>query len=192
MVPQRDWNCTECLRRTWHTGQGWQGALQVSGAAESRSTTGSTAQHQGWQCCEQWCLCSAAGEGVPVWDPTQVGSRMLFPAVASGLFSGFPWNKLKTTSVPLFVPFRTIWNLFFHPELPKNTMQGRLREQGFRLFLLLYYDWYTILSQFMVYSCWSDTLLYCKIITTIALSDNWIMSHNYLFCVCGENLELLS
>ena len=46
MVPQRDWNCTECLRRTWHTGQGWQGALQVSGAAESRSTTGSTVQHQ--------------------------------------------------------------------------------------------------------------------------------------------------
>lgn len=113
MVPQRDWNCTECLRRTWHTGQGWQCAVQVSGAAESRSTTGSIVQHQGWQCCEQWCLCSAAGEGVPVWDPTRVGLRILFPAVASGLFSGFPWNNFKTISVPLSVPFRTIWNLFF-------------------------------------------------------------------------------
>ena len=183
MVPQRDWKYTECLRHTWHTGQRWQGISQLSGAAESRSTTGSTVQHQGWQCCEQVYLCSPAGEGVPGWDPTLVRLRILFPARTSGLFSGFPWNKPKTT----------IWNFFFPTQnylrIPVGKSQ-RARIQ--RLFLLLYYDWYTILSQFMVYNCWFDTLLYCKIITTIALSDNWIMSHNYLFCMCGENLDLLS
>lgn len=134
MVPQRDWNCTEYFRHIWHPGKGWQCAVQLSGAAESKSTTGSVVQHQGWQCCEQEYLCSPAGEGVPGWALTRVGLRILFLAVASGLFSGFPWNKLKTTSVPLSVSFRTIWNLFFYPELPKNTMQGRLREQGFRDF----------------------------------------------------------
>ena len=41
----------------------------------------------------------------------------------------------------------------------------------------------------MEYSYWFDTLLYCKIITTMDLSDNCTMSRNYLFCVCGENLE---
>ena len=112
MVPQRDWNCTEYFRHIWHTGKGWQCAVQLSGAAESRSTTGSVVQHQGWQCCEQEYLCSPAGEGVPGWALTRVGLRILFLAVASGLFSGFPWNKLKTTSVPLSVPFRTIWNFF--------------------------------------------------------------------------------
>ena len=111
-MPQRDWNCTECFRHTGHMGQRWQGAVQLSGAAKSRSTTGSTVQRQGWQCCEQGYLCSPAGEGVRVWDPTRVGLRILFPAVASGLFSGFPWNKPKTTSVPLSVQFRTIWNFF--------------------------------------------------------------------------------
>ena len=60
----------------------------------------------------QWCLCSPSGEGVPGWDPTKEALRILFPAVASGQFSGFPWNKPKTTSVPLSVPFRTIWNFF--------------------------------------------------------------------------------
>ena len=82
-----------------------------------------------------------------------------------------------------FPPYRTI--LRFHV---RKSQRARIQ----RLFLLLYYDWYTILSQFMVYNCWFDILLYFKIITTIALSDNWIMSHNYLFCMCGENLDLLS
>ena len=111
-VPQRDWNCTECLRHIWHTGQRWQCAVQLSEAAENRSSPRSIVQHQGCQCCEQWCLCSPAGEEVPVWDPTRVGLRILFPAVASGRFSGLPWNKPKTTSVPLSVTFRTIWNFF--------------------------------------------------------------------------------
>ena len=113
MVPQRDWNCTECFRHIWHMGQGWRCVGQVSGAAESRPSPGSIVQHQGWQCCEQGYLCSPAGEAVPGWDPTRVGLRILFPAVTSGLFSGFPWNKLKITSVPLSVSFRTIRNLFF-------------------------------------------------------------------------------
>ena len=113
MVPQRDWNCTECFRHIWHMGQGWRCVGQVSGAAESRPSPGSIVQHQGWQCCEQGYLCSPAGEAVPGWDPTRVGLRILFPAVASRLFSGFPWNKPQTT---------TIWKFFFtHSELPKNT-----------------------------------------------------------------------
>ena len=51
----------------------------------------------GLKCCEQGYLCSLAGEGVPGWVLTRLGLRILFLAGASGLFSGFPWNKLKTT-----------------------------------------------------------------------------------------------
>ena len=154
--------------------------------------TGSVVQHQGWQCCEQWCLCSPVGKGFlcgtrPGWGEESV------PGCASGLVSGFPWNKPQTTSVPLSVPFRTIPNLCFPTQNYLRIHVGKSQRARIqRLFLLLYFDWYTILSQFMVYNCWFYTLLYWKIITTIALSDNWIMSHHYLFCMCGENLDLLS
>ena len=111
MVPQRDWNCTECVRCMWHTGRGG-GVLsrcqEQQRAGLPQSPLSSIRAEVLWQ----WCLCSPAGEAVPGWDLTREGLRILFPAVASGLFSGFPWNKPQNTSVPLSVPFRTIWNFF--------------------------------------------------------------------------------
>ena len=163
-------------------GQRWQYVGQVSGAVENRSTTGSTVQHQGWQCCEQGYLCSPAG--------FLGGTR---PVWGWGFCSQL-WPQGCSVVFPEINPKPQQFENFFSPtqnylRIPVGKSQ-RARIQ--RLFLLLYYDWYTILSQFMVYHCWFDTLLYCKIIATIALSDNWIRSYNYLFCMCGENLDLLS
>jgi len=63
MVPQRDWNCTEYFRHIWHTGKGWQCAVQLSGAAESRSTTGSVVQHQGWSAVNRGICAHLQGKG---------------------------------------------------------------------------------------------------------------------------------
>ena len=94
MVPQRDWNCTECLRRTWHTGQGWQCAVQVSGAAESRSTPGSTVQHQADSAVNSGVCAQLQGKGFlcgtrPKWDrgccspPWPQGCSVVFPEINS-------------------------------------------------------------------------------------------------------------
>ena len=40
--------------------------------------------------------------------------------------------------------------------------------------------------------CWFDTFLYCNMATTIALTDTSILSYNFLFCVCDENISYLS
>lgn len=151
MLPQRDWNCTECLRLRGTWGRR-QCAVQVSGAAEQvyhrvhcpasgltmLVNSGVCAQLQG----------SSFVETRPGW-----GWGFCSGAVASGLFSGFP-EITKTISVPLCSP-RTIWNLFFPTQNYWEYQEGKTqRAKNSRLFLLLYYDWYTILSQFMVYNCW--------------------------------------
>ena len=94
MVPQRDWNCTECLRHTWHTGQRWQCVGQLSGTAESRSTTGSIVQHQADSAVNSGVCAQLQGKGFlcgtrPKWDrgccspPWPQGCSVVFPEINS-------------------------------------------------------------------------------------------------------------
>ena len=84
------------------------------------------------------------------------------------------------------------FELFFsptqnYPRIPCREISESKDSETFPSALL-----WLIYNTESVYCAQFDTLLYCKIIATIALFDNWIMSHNYLFCMCGENLDLLS
>ena len=131
MVPQRDWNSTECLR---HTGQRRQCAVQVSGAAESRSTTGSIVQHQADSAVNSGVCAQLQGKGflcgARLWWGWGFCSR-LWPQGCSVVFPEI--NSKPQVCLSLF-HLEQFEIFFLHPELRKSTMQGRLRKQGFRDF----------------------------------------------------------
>ena len=134
MVPQRDWNCTECLRHTWHTGQRWQCVGQLSGTAESRSTTGSTVQHQADSAVNSGVCAQLQGKGFLCGTRPGWGWGFCSRLWLQGCSVVFPEINLKPQLCLSLFHLEQFKTFFFHPELPKNTMQGRLREQGFRDF----------------------------------------------------------
>ena len=159
-MPQRDWNCTECVRCMWHTGRGGsvlsrcqeqqraglpQGPL-FSIRAISAVNRGICAhlQGKGFVCGPRpgwgWGFCSQ------LWPQ---GCSVVFPEINPKPQVCLSLFHLEQFEI-FFPPYRTI--LRFHV---RKSQRARIQ----RLFLLLYYDWYTILSQFMVYNCWFDTLL---------------------------------
>ena len=172
--------------------QRWTCVVQASEQQRAGLVMGSVVQHQGWWCCEQWCLCSPEGKGFlcgthPGWGEESV------PGCASGLVSGFPWNKPQTTSVPLSVPFRTIWNIFpptqNYLRIPCSRISESKDSETFPSALL-----------WLIYNIESVYGVQLLIWHTSVLKNNhhhsfvWQLNHvtHYIFCMCGENLDLLS
>ena len=52
-----------------------------------------------------------------------------------------------------------------------------------------------LLTYYITLRCtmyWFDTFMYCNMAITVALTDTSILSYNFLFCVCDENISDLS